>query len=166
MRKFLLILLLSIVFKNLNGQAAGQKPTIDTLINSMDGKVYHVILRQGQNPPHQIISTPAFRKPLINNRVVLSFSNGTLESSWVGDQQFGPCDATLCVNNGSFTAFTTYCLTNNTEIKAAWIGIVKRNKIQGIFSWVNQDGTVMKYYFMGEGKEKEIENNIPSDTAF
>ena len=100
-----------------------------------------------------------FRKPLTNSRVVLSFEKGTLEASWVGNEPFGPCTAALCIYNGNFTAFSTYCGTSNGEIKAAWVGIVKGNKIQGVFSWIMEDGSTLKYFFGGTGREKGNENS-------
>jgi len=163
MRLFLCLLTCCFAVQNVKGQAANDKTSSpDTIINELDGKVFLVTLREENNSAEDSIRFEEFRKSFINNRVVLSFINGTLESSWVGSQPFGPCTEALCISNGSFTAFSTYCDTYNGEIKAAWTGIIKRNKVQGIFSWVMQDGSSLKYFFFGNVREKIIENTRAS----
>ena len=148
--------------QHVNGQILNTETKTDTSINSLDGKIFQVVLREENNTSEDLMQFEEFRKSFINNRVVLSFEDGTLEASWVGSQPFGPCTEALCISNGNFTAFSTYCDTNNGEIKAAWVGIIKRNKIQGVFSWVMQDGSALKYFFLGNGKEKIIENSSAS----
>ena len=121
MRIILLLIAFFFVFKNLDGQIIKKVTIPETIITSLDGKVYNVILREVNNSDENLIRSEEFRKPLTNSRVVLSFEKGTLEASWVG--------------------------------------IVKGNKIQGVFSWIMEDGSAMKYFFGGTGREKEIENS-------
>lgn len=154
MKKIFQLLLFSLFVSDMYGQV-----NEDSLINYFDGKVFLVTLRAGKNAQNDSVFPPEFRKDISGSRVVLSFENGALEDSWAGQVKFSSCQPVIYTNTSNSTVFASWCSVEKTMVKAVWVGVIKKYKIQGSFSWVMPDGTMIKYVFMGSGKERERERN-------
>jgi hypothetical protein len=161
-------LFLSIGYPSI-GQVIIKSIPENSQVPTLEGKTFQVLLFAKnyldsatldliKNDPYN-----SFQQPLTNNRVVLNFKNGSLETSWVADKKFEACTAPLITENGNLIAFTTNCNSPDPDVKAIWSGIVKRSSIQGTFCWQLPDGKLICYAFYGSESRRDKEPDEKSD---
>jgi hypothetical protein len=141
--------------------------------NILAGRIFQVLLFPKTNMGNAVAGNndknyfSEFKDSLTNNKVILSFENDSLKSSWVGKEKFEECSKTIVTQDGNITAFTSNCISATCiSIKALWTGIVKRNRIQGTFCWVLPDGKSVNYIFYGKERKRTKDsyqkiNHIP-----
>jgi hypothetical protein len=143
-------------------KAESQNDLSDLVSNSqvitLNGEIFSVTLRYNKKIIADTDTCCKNFASLCNSRVVLSFRSDSLESSWVSDKKFGPCEPVIFAADNNSIIFTTTCASEYPEIKAVWVGVAKRNKIHGTFSWLMPGGKILKFVFIGSGKKR-----IPDD---
>lgn len=126
----------------------------DAATCTLDGNTFNVLLKEKGIADTSCLFSEReiaeFQRPLYNHRVVLSFSGGTLASSWISGKKFESCLQCNTTCDGKIIAFTTSCHSQNEEVNAIWSGIVKGNFIQGTFTWLLPYDKTTSYRFAGK----------------
>jgi hypothetical protein len=129
--------------------------------NILAGRIFQVLLFTKENADSSLEENndknyfSEFKGSLTNNKVILSFENGSVNSTWIGKNKFEECSKTIITQNGNIIAFTSNCISSTcVSVKALWTGIVKRNMIHGTFCWVLPDGKSVNYAFYGKERKR------------
>ncbi len=155
------IILLTTISIDSEAQIFSKAVDKQTEKNTLAGRIFQVLLFPKENNDSSAAANnnmqyfSAFKDSLTNNKVILSFENDSLKSSWVGKDKFEECSKTIVTQDGNIIAFTSNCISSTcVSIKAIWTGIVKRNRIQGTFCWVLPDGKSVNYFFYGKERKR------------